>query len=175
MRRKDIWYLPLTQARSRRRPQRAFHSVPASKPWHSLAHCHCLPIAIAMLRVDRYVCMGCQSADGTSSSGFFPTWKAAACHYARSPLCQQTGQAIKLVTVQSRPCDRDAGGSGAAGQWEPQRPSFWHGVASYIIWYPTRSSDISHHSLIYTTFVIWECDIHQHTRATSDITEKWGT
>ena len=94
-----------------------------------------------------------------SSSGYFPTWKAAACHYARSQLCQQTGLAIKLVTVQSRPSDRDAGGSGAAGQWEPQRPSFWHGVA-YIIAYPTRLSDISHHSLIFTTFVIWECDIH---------------
>jgi hypothetical protein len=154
MRRKDICRLWISAVnsglnRSRRRPQRAFHSVPASKPWHSLAHCHCLPIAIAMLRVDRYVCMGCQSAHGTSSSGYFPTWKAAACHYARTPLCQQTGQAIKLVTVQSRPCDRDAGarGSDAAGQWEPQRPSFWHGVASS--WH--ISYDIPHDHQIYPT------------------------
>ena len=32
----------------------------------------------------------------------------------------------------------------------------------HIIGYPTRLSDISHHSLIFTTFVIWECDIHQN-------------
>ena len=114
-----------------------------------------------LIRVSLRLPLSLTEATFCSSSGYFPTWKAAACHYARSPLCQQTGRAIKLVTVQSRPGDRDAGGSGAAGQWEPQRPSFWHGVA-YIIGYPTRLSDISHHSLIFTTFVIWECDIHQN-------------
>ena len=82
--------------------------------------------AIAMLSVDRYVCMGCQSGD--ASGGYFDTYKAAACHYSRSKPCQQSGRAIKYIQVQSRPGDRDAGGSGAAGPWEPQRPSFWNGV-----------------------------------------------
>ena len=81
--------------------------------------------AIAMLSVDRYVCMGCQSGD--ASGGYFDTYKAAACHYSRSKPCQQSGRAIKYIQVQSKPGDRDAGGSGAAGPWEPQRPSFWKG------------------------------------------------
>jgi hypothetical protein len=41
--------------------------------------------AIAMLSVDRYVCMGCQS--GEASGGYFDTWKAAVCHYASH--CQE--------------------------------------------------------------------------------------
>ena len=55
--------------------------------------------AIAMLSVDRYVCMGCQSGD--ASGGYFDTYKAAACHYSRSKPCQQSGRAIKYIQVQS--------------------------------------------------------------------------
>jgi len=72
-----------------------------------------------MISVNRYVCMGCQShASGLSPT--FPPFKAAACHYASacSQPGQQSGSAISMNEVQSRPSDRDAEGSGAAaGQW----------------------------------------------------------
>ena len=58
-----------------------------------------LATAIAMLSVDSYVCMGCQSGD--ASGGYFDTYKAAACHYSRSKPCQQSGRAIKYIQVQS--------------------------------------------------------------------------
>ena len=48
------------------------------------------------------MCMGCQSGpagDGT----YFPTCKAAACHYARSRPCNQSNRGIRLVTIQSSP------------------------------------------------------------------------
>jgi hypothetical protein len=88
----------------------------------SLAQVAEVATAIAMLSVDCYLCMGCQSCE--ASGGYFDTWKAAACHYARSKQCQQTGRVIKYIQIQSMPGDRDAGGSGAAGPWEQQRPSF---------------------------------------------------
>ena len=52
--------------------------------------------------------MGCQG-HGAVSVTFFDTYKVAACHYARSPLCNKSGRSIRLVTVhwQARPTDSD--------------------------------------------------------------------
>ena len=36
---------------------------------------------------------------------YFPTYKAAACHYARSRACNQSNRGIRLVTIQSKPSD----------------------------------------------------------------------
>ena len=66
----------------------------------------------------RYVCMGCQGP-----VSYFSTYKAAACHFANSPTCNQSGRSIRVVTIQARPGDRDAGGLGAAGTWEPRNTS----------------------------------------------------
>ena len=59
------------------------------------------------VRVDQYVCMGCQSWQSWHGATDFPTYKAAACHYARSRACNQSNSCIRLVTIQSRPSDRD--------------------------------------------------------------------
>ena len=81
--------------------------------------CLCLDLEISMdsdqTSVARYVCMGCQGP-----VSYFSTYKAAACHFANSPICNQSGRSIRVVTIQARPGDRDAGGSGAAGTWEPR-------------------------------------------------------
>ena len=50
---------------------------------------------------------------------YFPTYKAAACHYARSRPCNQSNRGIWLVTIQSRPSDRDAGRSMANSPSKP--------------------------------------------------------
>ena len=73
--------------------------------------------------VDRYVCMGCQSGQSGHGATYFPTYKVAACHYARSRACNQSNRGIRLVTIQSKPraSDRDAGGAGASGPWPPAR------------------------------------------------------
>ena len=80
------------------------------------------------VRVDRYVCMGVQSGQSWHGATYFPTYKAAACHYARSSACNQSNRGIRLVTM-SRPSGRDAGGAGASGPWPQARllrniPSF---------------------------------------------------
>jgi hypothetical protein len=36
------------------------------------------------------------------------------------PQCNQSGHSIRVVTIQTRSGDRDAGGSGEAGTWEPR-------------------------------------------------------
>ena len=71
--------------------------------------------------VARYVCMGCQSSG--HGVKFFPNYKAAACHWARSPTCNQSGRSIRVVGIESKPGDRDVGGSGAAGTWKPRNPA----------------------------------------------------
>ena len=53
------------------------------------------------VRVDQYVCMGCQSGQSGHGATYFPTYKAAACHYARSRACNQSNRGIWLVTIQS--------------------------------------------------------------------------
>ena len=71
-------------------------------------------------RVDRYVCMGCQSGQSGHGPTYFPTDKAAACHhYARSRACNQSNHGNRLVTIQSKPSDRDAGCTGASGPSQP--------------------------------------------------------
>ena len=75
------------------------------------------------IRVDRYVCMGCQSGQSGHGTTYFPTYKAAACHYASSHACNQSNRGIGLVTIQSKPSDRDAGSAGASGPWPPARPN----------------------------------------------------
>ena len=67
------------------------------------------------VRVDQYVCMGRQSWLSWHGTTYFRTYKAAARHYARSRACNQSKRGIQLVTIQSRPSDRDAGGAGASG------------------------------------------------------------
>jgi hypothetical protein len=67
----------------------------------------------------RYVCIGCQAhVSGPVTS--FSTYKAAACHFSNSQTCDQSGRTMRVVTIQARPGDRDAGGSGAAGTWKPR-------------------------------------------------------
>ena len=74
-------------------------------------------------KVARYVCMGCMVTSTGRQVQYFPTYKAAACHWARSPACNQSGRTIRIVPIESRPGDRDAGGSGAAGTWVPRNPA----------------------------------------------------
>lgn len=83
----------------------------------------CFSLEMTSLRVDRYACMGCQSGPAGHGTSYFPTYKAAACHYARSRTCNQSKRGIRLVTIQSRPSDRDVGGGGASGAWPPARPN----------------------------------------------------
>ena len=71
----------------------------------------------------RSVCMHGVSVRAVRSATYFPTCKAAASHYARSRACNQSNRGIRLVTIQSRPSDRDAGGAGASGPWPPARPN----------------------------------------------------
>ena len=85
--------------------------------------CFSLDSVMTSVRVDRYVCMGCQSGQSGHGATYFPTYKAAACHYARSRACNQSNRGIWLVTIQSRPSDRDAGCAGASGPWPPARPN----------------------------------------------------
>ena len=78
------------------------------------------------VRVDLYVCIGCLSGQSGHGATYFPTYKShktAACHYARSRACNQSNRGILLVTIQSKPSDRDAGGTGASGPWPPARPN----------------------------------------------------
>ena len=85
--------------------------------------------SLHMTSTDRYVCMGCQAGVPAGHASYFPTYKAAACHYARSRACNQSNRGIRLVTIQSRSSDREAGGSGGAGQWPPGRPAgIYHGM-----------------------------------------------
>ena len=47
------------------------------------------------------------------NGNFFLTRKAASVHNARNEKCR--GKGIKCITVETRPSDREVGGSGAAG------------------------------------------------------------
>ena len=69
----------------------------------------------------RSVCMHGVSVLAVWSATYFPTYKAAACHYARSRACNQSNRGILLVTIQSKPSNRDAGGSGPCHQPVPIR------------------------------------------------------
>ena len=95
------------------------------------------------VRVDRYACMGCQSGQSWHVATYFPAYNAAACHYARSRACNQSYRSIWLVTIQSIPSDRDAGGAGASGPWPPASPNPPGSEMSYI---PIR---------LYTTFATY--------------------
>jgi hypothetical protein len=56
-------------------------------------------------------------------------YKAAACHYACSLACNQSNSGFRLVTIQCLPSDREASGTGGAGQWPPGRPAgIYHGM-----------------------------------------------
>ena len=79
-----------------------------------------------------FCCMGCQpmgaaaDSDGSrperiSGPGFFSTYRAAAAHYTRSKPCNSSNRGIKSVKLQFREVDNEAGGSGGAGTWPPQR------------------------------------------------------
>ena len=89
----------------------------------------CFSLDMTSVQVDPYVCMGCQSGQSGHGATNFPTYKAAACHYARSRACNHSNRGILL---QSRPSDRDAGGAGASGPWPPARPKPPGSGAGYI-------------------------------------------
>ena len=76
--------------------------------------------------------MGCQSGQSRHGATYFPTYKAAACHYAHSRACNQPNRNNRLVTIQSRPSDRDAGGARASWLWPPASPNPPGSGMSYI-------------------------------------------
>ena len=89
----------------------------------------CSIFSLHMTSIDRYVCIGCQAGVPAGHASYFPTYKAAACYYARSRACNLSNRGIRLVTIQSLSSDREAGGSGGAGQWPPGRPAgIYHGM-----------------------------------------------
>ena len=65
----------------------------------------------------RSVCMHVVSVRAVRSPTYFPTCKASDFLYARSRACNQSIRGIRLVTIQARPSDRDAGGAGASWPW----------------------------------------------------------
>ena len=65
---------------------------------------------------------GCQAWHLACHAAYFASYKAAACHYARSRPCNQSNHCICLVNIQSRLCIRDACGAGGAGPLPPPRP-----------------------------------------------------
>ena len=78
-----------------------------------------------MPSVTRWVCMGCHkpcNATNSSSVSYFADYKSAACHYARSRVCNKSNRGLRTVEIVSRASDRDAGGGGAAGVWAPPCP-----------------------------------------------------
>jgi hypothetical protein len=85
--------------------------------------CLCLDLRLAIsmdsdqATVARYVCMGCQGP-----VSYFSTYKAAACHFANSPPCNQSGRSIRVVTIQARPGDRVTGTQAAPVQLERGNP-----------------------------------------------------
>ena len=83
----------------------------------------CFSLDMTSVRVDGFVLMGCQSGQSGHGATYFQTYKAAACHYACSSTCKQSNRCILLVTIQSRPSDRDAGGTGASWPWPPACPN----------------------------------------------------
>jgi hypothetical protein len=108
-----------------------------------------LEIDSDMTSTERFVCMGCSAIAGSSRPvSFFPTFKAAACHYARSPACQKTGRAIRQVTIQSRSTDREAGGSGAGGKWVPPTAASGGDLLNYIAWYISSKAVKIYHTYI---------------------------
>ena len=84
------------------------------------------------VRVDQYVCMGCLSGQSGHGTTYFLTYKAAAFHYARSRACNQSNRCIRLVTMQYRPSDWDAGCAGASWPWPPARPNPQGSGMSYV-------------------------------------------
>jgi len=77
---------------------------------------------LTMPSITRWVCMGCQQPNRYGGpASYFADYKSAACHYARSPVCNKSNRGLRTVTIVSRPSDRDAGGGGAAGAWPPPR------------------------------------------------------
>ena len=83
--------------------------------------------------------MGCQSGQSRHGATYFPTYKAAACHYAHSRACNQPNRNNRLVTILSRPSDRDAGGARASWLWplaSPNPPG--SGMSYYDSYIPIR-------------------------------------
>ena len=125
--------------------------------------CFSLDSDMTSVRVDRYVCMGCQSGQSGHGATNFPTYKAAACHYARSRACNHSNRGILL---QSRPSDRDAGGAGASGPWPPARPKPPGSGAGYIrIRLYTSFATYHLHPEIYHLFGLWKVVYSQKTAA----------
>ena len=85
-----------------------------------------------MASLSRYCCMGCQplseSADETSrpSHSIFSSYRAAAAHYTRSKSCQSSQRGIKIINLQFRDADNEAGGAGGAGAWPQRQPEQAH-------------------------------------------------
>jgi hypothetical protein len=86
-----------------------------------LSICSSFNPSLHMTSTDRYVCMGCQAGVPAGHASYFPTYKAATCHDARSRACNQSNRGIRLVTIQSRSSDREAGGTGLVAQGSGSR------------------------------------------------------
>ena len=107
----------------------------------------CFSLERTSVRVDRYACSmhGVLGCHGTS---YFPTNKAAACHYARSRPCNQSNRGIQLVTIQSRrsrPSDRDAGGAGASDPWPKISTNNPQIISTFVLRFGTLSCICSPH------------------------------
>ena len=78
---------------------------------------------LEMPSVERCVRVGCQLGRPASEALFFRVteYKSTACHCARSSACNKSYSGIRLVTIQSKPSDHDAEGSGAVGLWPPPK------------------------------------------------------
>ena len=85
----------------------------------------------SMQLVSRYCCMGCQSVSADEacrpSHSIFSTYRAAAAHYTRSKSCQSSKRGIKIINLQFRDIDNDAGGAGGAGAWPQLQPAAHEG------------------------------------------------
>ena len=109
------------------------------------------------------------SVRAVRSATYFPTCKAAASHYARSRACNQSNRCILLVTMQSKPSDRDAGGAGASGPWPPARPNPPGSGVGYI---PIRlCTTFATYHLISEIYLFWLWKV-VYSQKTAYITKK---
>ena len=75
----------------------------------------------------RSVCMHWGVSPGSQERHTLPNVQGCCLPLCSSRACNQSNSCIRLVTIQSRPSDRDAGGAGASGPgsgpWPPARPN----------------------------------------------------
>jgi len=103
--------------------------------------------------------MGCQpmsgSADETSrpSHSIFSSYRAAATHYRRSKSCQSSQRGIKIINLEFRDADNEAGGAGGAGAWPQWQQAHKASPGENIV---KKSHATSHAMSLYSDIA---CDI----------------